>query len=205
MKVIKYTGISTLLLMLMSLIYTPVFAANDVADAQATVLKVTNSITSKLEKNEALYKAKPAVLTLMIRQEILPFIDFKAMAKLTLGKYWRTANKSQRTRFVNAYRKMLVRSYGKAMLRYAGAVIRGGNSVQTRKKGYVKVRTIVTPKGSSSISADYDVRNKSGAWKAYNVQIAGINLVTNFRTNFTREASAKGLEALIARIEKSNK
>ena len=88
------------------------------------------------------------------------------------------------------------------MLKYAGAKIRNGNSIAGKKAGYVTVRTIVTPHGGAPIKANYDVRNLSGDWKAYNVQIAGINLITNFRTNFTREVSNKGLDALIARIEK---
>ena len=134
---------------------------------------------------------------------MLPVIDFDAMAKLTLGKHWRSASASQRTRFTNAYREMLIRSYGKIMLKYAGASIRAGNSVAGKKAGYVTVRTVVTPRGGASVAANYDVRKLSGIWKAYNVQVGGVNLITNFRTNFTREVSVKGLEALIDRLNKT--
>lgn len=187
------------------LLTTSVWAKNnDVAAAQNRVLQVTQSIAKKLGDNKAQYNKNPALLHALIRNEVLPFIDFDAMSKLTLGKHWRKASSAQRQRFVNAYREMLIKSYGKTMLKYAGATIRGGNSVANKKPGYVIVRTIVTPKGSASITANYDVRKKSGDWKAYNVQVGGINLITNFRTNFTREVSAKGLNALIARLEKSN-
>ncbi len=98
---------------------------------------------------------------------------------------------------------MLVKSYAKSMLKYKGADIKAINSVANSKPGYALIRTLVTPKGAAPIKADYSVRNISGVWKAYNVEIAGINLITNFRTNFTREATANGLESLIARIEKS--
>ena len=179
-------------------------ANSDVINAQNRVLQVTQSIAKKLEVNKAQYDKNPALLKAMIRKEVLPFIDFDAMSKLTLGKHWKRATPAQRKRFVNAYREMLIRSYGKTMLKYAGATIRAGRSTANKKPGYVLVRTIVTPKGGASIAANYDVRKKSGDWKAYNVQVGGINLITNFRTNFTREASAKGLDALIARIEKTN-
>ncbi len=177
---------------------------NDVIEAQNRVLQVTQSIANKLEANKAQYSKNPALLNAMIHREVLPFIDFDAMSKLTLGKHWKRATPAQRQRFVNAYREMLIRSYGKTMLKYAGATIRAGHSAAKRKPGYVTVRTIVTPKGGASVAANYDVRKKGNDWKAYNVQVGGINLITNFRTNFTREASAKGLNALIARIEKSN-
>ena len=191
---------------LFSILTSSVWAkTNDVNSAQQRVLQVTQSIAKKLEANKAQYTKNPALLTKLIRAEVLPFIDFDAMAKLTLGKHWKRATSPQRQRFVSAYREMLIRSYGKTMLQYAGAAIRAGNSIASKKPGYVVVRTVVTPKGSAAIAANYDVRKKGNVWKAYNVQVGGINLITNFRTNFTREASTKGLNALIARIEKTNR
>ena len=199
-----YKKIMTLL-MLVALI-APVWAkTNEVKEAENRVLEVTRSIVKNLEQNKDLYAREPARLNAMIRKEVLPFIDFEAMSKLTLGKHWRKATPQQRQRFINAFREMLIRSYGKAMLDYAGATIRPGNSSPGKKPGYVYVRTIVTPKGRSSIAANYDVRKRSGDWKAYNVQIAGVNLITNFRTNFTREVTAKGLDALIQRLENTQK
>ena len=198
----------TLLLLLLAAMQVsmPAWAkGNDVAQAENRVISVTRNIVKDLEQNKARYQGNPAAFNAMVRQRVLPFIDFDAMAKLTLGKHWRTASPVQRKRFINAYREMLIRSYGKAMFKYAGATIKPGNSAAKSKPGYVTVRTQVIPKGGKAIAANYDVRKKGNDWKAYNVEIAGINLLTNFRTNFTREVSAKGLDALIARLEKTRK
>jgi len=184
----------------------PVMAKDsDVADAEKRVLEVTTKVVNELAAHKTRYQNDSKFLDAMIRRDMLPFIDFEAMSKLTLGKHWRRASKAQRARFINAYREMLIRSYGKIMLKYAGATIRLGNSVKGHKKGYVIVRTVVTPRGGAPIAANYDVRNNSGDWKAYNVQVGGVNLITNFRTSFTREVTEKGLDALIARIEKIKK
>lgn len=177
----------------------------EVKVAEDRVIEVSNHILKQLELNKARLNNDPAALTELVRKEILPFIDFDAMAKLTLGKHWRTASSDQRTRFINAYRNMLVHSYAKQLLDYAGATMRAKYSSLNRKPGYVTVRTIVVPKSGAPVAANYEVRNKSGSWKAYNVEIAGINMVTNFRTNFSREVTAKGLNALIARLEKTGK
>jgi len=174
---------------------------SEVQEAQDSVIKITNSVSQELEANKQLINSNPMALEKLVRRRILPFIDFDAMSKLTLGKYWKTASAVQRKRFLNAYREMLVKSYTKTMLRYVGAVIKPGRSAPKGKPGYVTVRTKVYPKGGSAITANYDMRKKSGAWKAYNVEIAGLSLITNFRTNFTREISQKGLDALIARLE----
>ncbi len=178
---------------------------NDVKIAENRVISVSNRILQLLDKNKAVLKKNPAALTSLVQKEILPFIDFDAMAKLTLGKHWRTATPAQRIRFTNAYKNMLVRTYAKRMLEYAGATMRAKSSVPNRRPGYVTVRTVVVPKNGAPIAANYEVRSKSGQWKAYNVEIAGINMVTNFRTNFTREVSAKGLDSLITRLERSGR
>lgn len=197
---------STVIMVLAISTTTSAFAnAGDVAVAEKRVIDVTTRIVNLLEQNKAQYSSDENALNAMVRREVLPLIDFDAMSKLTLGKHWRTATGEQRTRFINAFREMLVNSYAKTMVKYAGSSIQAGNSAQQQKPGYVLVRTNVTPKGASNIKADYSLRKLGNDWKAYNVEIAGINLITNFRTNFTREVSSKGLEALIARLEKSGK
>jgi len=181
------------------------FANSEVNAAEKYVLDVTTSIVGLLKQNKAQYTADEKALNAMVRREVLPFIDFTAMSKLTLGKHWRSASESQKTRFINAFREMLVRSYAKTMIDYEGAKIKAGNSAPNKKPGYVTVRTMVTPSGGSAIAANYSLRKIGNDWKAYNVEIAGINLITNFRTNFTREVSAKGLDALITRLESTGK
>jgi phospholipid transport system substrate-binding protein len=207
MNYLKSTKLISYWVLSLSLLFgfSAMAKGNDVADAQNRVMKITTGVVTELGTNKTRYQKDARFLDAMIRRDMLPFIDFNAMSKLTLGKHWKKASAAQRTRFVNAYREMLVRSYGKIMLKYAGANIRIGNSVKGRKAGYVTVRTIVTPRGGAPIAANYDVRNTSGRWQAYNVQVGGINLITNFRTNFTREVSSKGLNALIARLERIKK
>ena len=195
--------LKNIVLILMVFTFATSVWASDVDVAEKKVVDVTSNIVNLLQTNEAQYNSDTNALNAMVRREILPLIDFDAMSKLTLGQHWRTATPQQRERFINAFREMLVKSYAKSMLKYRGAEIKGVNSVENSKPGYVIVRTVVTPKGAAPVQADYSVRNISGIWKAYNVEIAGINLITNFRTNFTREASTTGLESLIARIEKS--
>jgi phospholipid transport system substrate-binding protein len=195
--------LTTFIILTMTLFLAQVGVAKN-AEAEAAVLKANNAIFAELEKRKAELKKNPEILNIIVKKQVLPFIDFAAMAKLTLGKHWKKANTAQRARFLNAYKTMLIRSYAKNMVDYAGAIMTVKSSMSAGREGYETVRTVVTPKGRAAIAANYDVRNKSGSWKAYNVEILGLNLITNFRTNFTREVSAKGLEALIERLEKNN-
>lgn len=207
MNTAKSVFISLFIAFVLSVFATNSVLANpaDVDAAEKRVIDTTSNIVNLLAQNKAQYAGNENALNAMVRKEVLPLIDFDAMSKLTLGKFWGDASDSQRNRFINAFREMLVNSYAKTMIKYEGSAIRAGNSAQQDKPGYVLVRTIVTPKGAAAINANYSLRKLGNDWKAYNVEIAGINLITNFRTNFTREVSSKGLDALITRLEQSGK
>ena len=194
----------TTLFVLVTALLMGQFAYATNVQAEKAVLTANNLIFQELEKRKAELATNPSVLNDIVEKHVLPLIDFDAMAKLTLGKYWKTATSQQQTRFLTAYQKMLINSYAKNMVDYAGAVMTVKGSVSADRAGYETVRTIITPKGRAGVDANYDVRDKSGTWKAYNIEILGLNLITNFRTNFTREISSKGLEALITRLEKEN-
>ncbi len=195
--------LSKIIILFLIFSFTSIASAKNVA-AETAVLKANNAIFAELEKRKAELKSNPKILQSIVEKQVTPFIDFEAMAKLTLGKQWKKASQDQRVRFVKAYRTMLINSYAKNMIAYAGAAMTIKSSMSGGRPGYEVVRTLITPKGRAAVEANYDVRNKSGSWKAYNIEILGLNLITNFRTNFTREISRTGLDALIARLEKNN-
>jgi len=195
--------LTTFIILLFTLSLVHNASAKNIA-AETAVLNANNTIFLQLEKRKAELKTDATVLNSIVEKQVIPFIDFAAMAKLTLGKHWKKASDTQRTRFLKAYTTMLINSYAKNMVDYAGATMSIKSSVSAGREGYETVRTFITPKGRPAIAANYDVRNKSGQWKAYNIEILGLNLITNFRTNFTREVSAKGLDALITRLENNN-
>ena len=189
---------SGLLVLVFSLLVSPVWANTQ---AENLVTSVNSRIFSILQQRHAELTANPALITSFVEQEIIPFVDFDGMTKLTLGKHWKTATAEQRVRFGNAYQQMLTRSYANTMLAFAGASINVIRSVPSSRDGYVSVETRIQPVAAEAKNAKFDLRLKSNEWKAYNVTVDGVDLITNFRTNFTREISAGGLNALIVRLE----
>ena len=55
------------------------------------------------------------------------------------------------------------------------------------------------------MAVDYRMLLSDGQWKAYDIMIEGVSLVTNYRTTFTTEVQAKGsLSAVIDGLQKRN-
>jgi phospholipid transport system substrate-binding protein len=55
------------------------------------------------------------------------------------------------------------------------------------------------------VPVNYSLRNTSVGWKVYDVRIEGISYVQNYRSQFNAEISARGIEAVIARLEGGSK
>ncbi len=137
---------------------------------------------------------------------IFPLIDFEAMGKLTLGKHWRRATPEQRRAFIDAYKKLLVRTYAKSLRQYANQdIIFLPEKTRIRGKYATVYSEFVPGNGQPNISVVYSLRLKDGQWKAYDVTIDGLSLVKNYRTSFSREIADKGLDALIHRLQEETR
>jgi phospholipid transport system substrate-binding protein len=71
----------------------------------------------------------------------------------------------------------------------------------------VVVRTEVRGKGDP-IQLDYRVERAADApsgWRIYNLNVMGIWLVENYRSQFAQEINAKGVDGLIASLTERNK
>lgn len=165
-----------------------------VREGSEKVMKALREDHDKLEQD-------PTKLYALIREAILPLIDFDAMAKLTLGKYWRRATPEQQHQFVEAYKGMLVRTYTKSLLEYADSKIIYLPPRGKQDEKYVTVYTeLERGQGRAKLPVDYSLRMTDSGWLVYDVVIDGLSLVKNYRTSFTDEINKTSLDALIKRL-----
>ncbi|MEO8717009.1 MAG: ABC transporter substrate-binding protein, partial [Burkholderiales bacterium] len=69
----------------------------------------------------------------------------------------------------------------------------------------VTVQVRVLQPGSQPVAVEYDMEKTPEGWKAYDVRVAGISLVVNYRTEFSTIVRDKGIDGLIATLETKNK
>ncbi len=191
-----------LLALLLALAGAALARAEPVPPDQLLRERAQQVIAALQEGGEALRNDEHKVYDLANRL-IFPLVDFEAMGKLTLGKHWRRATPEQRRAFIDAYKKLLVRTYAKSLRQYANQdIIFLPNKTRIRGKYATVYSEFVPGNGQPNISVVYSLRLKDGQWKAYDVTIDGLSLVKNYRTSFSKEIAAKGLDALIRRLQK---
>ncbi|MDA1286836.1 MAG: ABC transporter substrate-binding protein [Rhodobacterales bacterium] len=108
------------------------------------------------------------------------YADVPIIAQSALGVQWRSASSSQQSAYIAAFRTYMARKYGKRFREFIGGKI----TVTGLKKftwGYLVNSTANLP-GSSPFALDWQVSDKSGASKMFNIYIEGISLLATERT-----------------------
>ncbi len=157
---------------------------------------------AELDAHRDMYAKDPAKLDSLVANVLLPNFDSEYAAKLVLGQTWRTATPDQRKRFVDAFYHSLLRNYGNALLnftadRFVILPYRGDPSDTS-----ATVRTEVKKSSGEKVPVNFSLRKTDTGWKAWDVVIEGISYVKSFRTDFAAEIEQKGLDEVIARLEK---
>jgi phospholipid transport system substrate-binding protein len=140
-----------------------------------------------------------------VNQVIYPRVDFDRIAALVLGKLWKTATIDERNRFKQEFQTLLVRTYSRAFVEFKEWSVRFLPLEMEPGATKVIVKTEVLQPGIQPIAIDYRMALQEGQWKAYDIMIEGVSLVTNYRTTFNNEMQTKGsLGAVIDSLAKRN-
>ena len=171
----------------------------------------SQNMISALQKQHAAIQQDHRVLYGLIEDILLPHIDIITASRMVLGKYWRQASKKQKLRFIRAFRELLTRFYSSALAEYLSKhkVTSDFITFQPLRESLQQKRLTVhaevhPPGGGEKVTVNYRMRNTKKGWKVYDVAVAGISVISTYRTSFASEIKQKGLEPFIKSIEKRN-
>ncbi len=188
---------------LIMLVITGSAQAQDDHPAQVIVETAITNMLSFLGENLEEVKKDSSLLQAKVDEVIVPHIDFRTMTRLSIGKNWRKADKAQQEELVTEFQALLLNTYSSAMTQYGGEQIKFENFRPESREDRAVVRTAFLQKGGSDVPAIYKLRDKDG-WKIYDIEVAGLSLVNNFRQKFTDEINAKGIDGLLAFLKERN-
>ena len=141
----------------------------------------------------------------LVDAKVLPHFSFDSMTALAMGVNWRKATPEQKAKLIREFRTLLVRTYASAITSYRDEKF---EFLPLRAKPTdtdVTVNVRVLKSGRQPVAIDYDMEKTANGWKCYNMYVAGVSLVLNYRTEFTNEVRKSGIDGLIAVLEKKNK
>ena len=69
----------------------------------------------------------------------------------------------------------------------------------------VRVQTEIKKAGGNNITLDYYLEKSAVGWKVYDMEVAGVSLVTNYREQFSSIIRTDGVDGLIRALQAKNK
>jgi len=181
---------------------TKVLAA-DLLPPQQAIQQASAQLQDKLQDKS--FTKDFAKINQYVNEVIYPHTDFDRIAALVLGKIWKTATNDERERFKHEFQTLLVRTYSRAFIEFKEWSVRFLPLEMEPGANKVIVKTQVLQPGIQPVGVDYRMILSGGDWKAYDIMIEGVSLVTNYRTTFSNEVQTKGsLNAVIESLAKRN-
>jgi phospholipid transport system substrate-binding protein len=103
------------------------------------------------------------------------------------------------------FKALLVRTYSNALTQYRNQQIDFKPLKAKPEDTDVVVRTEVRQPGAKAVQIDYNLEKLADGWKVYDVLVAGVSLVTNYRDDFGKEVRTGGIDGLIKSLKDKNK
>ncbi len=202
MNVKRYTLFSFFAVLMILMSNTQVMA-DDLLPPQLAIETASNKLQEKMR--DKTFIKDFAKVNQFVNEAILPSTDFEKISSLVLGKLWKTATPDERERFKKEFQTLLVRTYSRAFVEFKDWSIRYLPIEMEAEATKVIVKTEVLQPGLKPVAVDYRMLQTDGDWKAYDILIEGVSLVTNYRTTFSTEVQNKGsLNAVIDSLAKRN-
>ena len=117
--------------------------------------------------------------------------DMPAIAKFTLGRYWRTATDEQRTEFRKLFEDFLVQSYSTRFSEYHGEgfVVAGST---TDDGGTIVVHSKIDMPSSEDIRVDWHLRATDGGFVIVDIVVEGVSMAVTQRSEFASVIQSRG-------------
>lgn len=129
--------------------------------------------------------------------------DFRIISMMALAREWKAFTPKQQDDFTEAFTELLKNNYlNKIQGQFHDEeVVFLGQDMLTDKKAVVRSKIL---RQQTETPIDYKVVFSQGKWRIYDINVEGISLIKNYRTQFKTILAKDSPEALIKRIREKN-
>jgi phospholipid transport system substrate-binding protein len=183
-------------------------AAADASGAGATVpigpqelmSELTARVLAALNQQSAASRHNTETVSPLVDRLLAPHFDMEYAAQLVLGLHWRSATGDQRRQFALALYQRLLRTYAGAVAQWTADRVKLLPLRADPAALQVTVHTLVTNSRGAPVPVDFRLHQTGAGWKIFDVVVDGVSYVRSYHDDTDAEVSAKGLDAVIARL-----
>lgn len=180
-------------------------AAAQNASPDTLIRNTVDEVVAVLKQDDGIREGNQDKVLGLIREKILPHFNFTRMTQLAMGKNWSLAGPEQKKSLVREFRTLLVRTYSNSLTNYRDEVIKVTPTSVSPQDTRATVKTqVIQGGGKQPVPIDYSMERKGNNWKVYDVTVAGVSLVTNYRGTFNNQVRDGGVDGLITALVEKN-
>jgi phospholipid transport system substrate-binding protein len=170
----------------------------------ALVKRVSQEVLQVVRTDPQVQAGNEARIKEVIETKLVPHVDYMRMTALAMGRNWRNATPDQQRRLADEFRTLLIRTYSGALSQYRNETLEYKPLRAEPNATDVVVRTAVIRQGQQPVQIDYSMTRTPDGWKAYDIIVGGVSLVTNYRDEFNGIVSSSGVDGLIKTLAAKN-
>ena len=174
------------------------------ASAEALVRQISVEVIDTAKADKAIQAGDLSRISTLVETKVMPHVNFEVVTRSAVGPQWRSATPEQRSQLQAEFKKLLIRVYAGALTQLRDQSVEVTKTLPVSGGNQVVVQTEVRGKGEP-IKLDYRLDKAADAWKIIDVNVGGLWLVQNYRTQFAQELTKGGVDGLIATLAERNK
>ena len=151
----------------------------DKKDPYVMIKTVAGKTFDRFANEHQAIRANPNILKNIVREELMPYINYKYSAFKVIGKHLKKTTAQERKDFVPVFREYLVTSYAQVFTLYNNQLVEFAPAKRFSDKKIVAVNTRVIMQGRDDIDVSFKVRKnrKTNEWKAFDMVAEGVSLL----------------------------
>ena len=183
-----------------------VFNANATIDKDDAVSMVKNLTQKGIEdiiNSNSTEQEKVDVFRKLFTQNL----DLDFIGKYVLGRYWRSATKTQQKEFIELYKEFNVKTWSKRFDEFKGKKFVFEGASPANNPNQIFVNTSVPMESGAPISVKWRVNDKKGELKIIDIIIENVSLAQTARNEYSAfiAKSPNGIEGLLENLRLKTK
>ena len=188
----------------LSLLTASLCARADVTEPDVLIKNTAQEVLAIVKQDKDIRAGDTKKVLELVDAKVLPHFDFERMTRLAVGRGWRSATPEQKKIIMAEFRNLLVRTYTNAFTRYQDQTVEVKPLRMPAGADEVTVKTVIVKPGAQPIAVDYEMEKTADGWKAFDLTVEGVSLVTTYRGTFAEQVAQSGIDGLIKMLEDKN-
>lgn len=171
------------------------------------IKKVAKITFERFSTERVAIKAQPNLIKDIVREELMPYINYKYSAYKVIGTHLKNTTDAERKAFVPVFRDYLITSYAQVFTLYDSQPVKFFPEKKFADKNIVAVPTRVMMSDRPPINISFKVRRnrKTNDWKAFDMVAEGVSLLDSKQKELSSVIRQKGLPYVTELLKEKSK